>query len=449
MKNIIILTLVSAFQIFFCYASVPISWTVETSRLAPAVFDVVRGETIDLEATFNSSGKPFAVDTEPVSIFWQTNGMGSAWWTAPAAATSNRVSATFTPEMDPGAATVNGFLGSSGSIYRAAFTFRFRHGPGATPNVLPLPTPVIDFSKVVVLNPPWSEGVDVRSFENVSNRVSVIEGKEPGWDAKQDAISDLAAIRAGAAAGATAYQKPSGGIPKSDLAAGVKESLGKADTALQSFEEKDPTVGLTNGTIHIKGQTITPITEHQDVSGFVPYTGAENDVDLNWHQLNGVDSLDAGSVYASDINATYVNVSGSAIFEDQCDYDGWYRPFFTSGEPMASLNEVGVKSWCPDRNYDEYDLVSYGGDIYRCIEREMPSPSTFSPSHWEIPYATVSQIEDATNALAQTIPQKINAAVSANLNTYIDGDTGVEYVGKFYGGSLYYVPTGNVYPPNN
>lgn len=59
---------------------------------------------------------------------------------------------------------------------------------------------------------------------------------------KQDTISDLATIRSGAAAGATAYQKPSGGIPKSDLASAVQTSLGKADTALQSFTETDPTV---------------------------------------------------------------------------------------------------------------------------------------------------------------------------------------------------------------
>lgn len=38
------------------------------------------------------------------------------------------------------------------------------------------------------------------------------------------------------------YSKPSGGIPKSDLAIDVKTSLGKADTALQSFTETDPTV---------------------------------------------------------------------------------------------------------------------------------------------------------------------------------------------------------------
>lgn len=38
------------------------------------------------------------------------------------------------------------------------------------------------------------------------------------------------------------YSKPSGGIPKTDLASAVQTSLGKADTALQNFTETDPTV---------------------------------------------------------------------------------------------------------------------------------------------------------------------------------------------------------------
>ena len=50
---------------------------------------------------------------------------------------------------------------------------------------------------------------------------------------KQDIIYDLAAIRSGAAAGATAYQKPATGIPATNLAAAVQASLGKADTAVQ------------------------------------------------------------------------------------------------------------------------------------------------------------------------------------------------------------------------
>jgi len=54
---------------------------------------------------------------------------------------------------------------------------------------------------------------------------------------KQDTISDLSTIRSGASAGATAYQKPSGGIPKTDLASAVQTSLGKADTALQTHQD--------------------------------------------------------------------------------------------------------------------------------------------------------------------------------------------------------------------
>ena len=38
------------------------------------------------------------------------------------------------------------------------------------------------------------------------------------------------------------YSKPINGIPKTDLASSVQVSLGKADTALQSYTETDPTV---------------------------------------------------------------------------------------------------------------------------------------------------------------------------------------------------------------
>lgn len=52
--------------------------------------------------------------------------------------------------------------------------------------------------------------------------------------AKQDVIADLSTIRSGAAAGATAYQKPGTGIPKTDLESGVKQSLDLADSAIQA-----------------------------------------------------------------------------------------------------------------------------------------------------------------------------------------------------------------------
>jgi len=50
-------------------------------------------------------------------------------------------------------------------------------------------------------------------------------------DMVNSAFTDLAET-----IGALFYQKPSGGIPKTDLAAGVQTSLGKADTALQEHQ---------------------------------------------------------------------------------------------------------------------------------------------------------------------------------------------------------------------
>jgi hypothetical protein len=69
------------------------------------------------------------------------------------------------------------------------------------------------------------------------------------------------------------YEKPSGGIPKSDLASGVQTSLGKADTALQSYTEQytGTITGITmNGASKGTSGVVnlgTVLTSHQDISG--------------------------------------------------------------------------------------------------------------------------------------------------------------------------------------
>lgn len=97
---------------------------------------------------------------------------------------------------------------------------------------------------------------------------------------KQDIIIDLDTIRAGAEKGSTAlqreqytgtYSKPSGGIPKSDLASAVQSSLNKADTALQVETYKGTVTGVkmngqTKGTSGIVDLG-TVLTQHQDLSG--------------------------------------------------------------------------------------------------------------------------------------------------------------------------------------
>ena len=41
-------------------AAVPLRWTVETSRVQPAVFEAYQGETLELDATLQSYGKPIS-----------------------------------------------------------------------------------------------------------------------------------------------------------------------------------------------------------------------------------------------------------------------------------------------------------------------------------------------------------------------------------------------------
>lgn len=124
-------------------AAVPLAWTVETSRAQVAQFEAYRGETLDLEATMKSYGSPLATPAQP-SLYWQTNGMGAAWWTAPATASGNVLRATWTPTNDCGAAAYNCFIGGPDATYRAAFRLRMLHSPGFRPNHLKLPTVTYD-----------------------------------------------------------------------------------------------------------------------------------------------------------------------------------------------------------------------------------------------------------------------------------------------------------------
>lgn len=124
-------------------AAVPLAWTVETSRAQVAQFEAYRGETLDLEATMKSYGSPLATPVQP-SLYWQTNGMGAAWWTAPATASGNVLRATWSPTNDCGAAAYNCFIGGPDATYRAAFRLRMLHSPGFRPNHLKLPTVTYD-----------------------------------------------------------------------------------------------------------------------------------------------------------------------------------------------------------------------------------------------------------------------------------------------------------------
>lgn len=72
---------------------------------------------------------------------------------------------------------------------------------------------------------------DLKDFNEDSAHRLVTDAEKAAWNGKQDAINDLSTIRSGAASGATAYQKPSTGIPSTDMSQAVQEQLAKDDLA--------------------------------------------------------------------------------------------------------------------------------------------------------------------------------------------------------------------------
>lgn len=138
------------------------------------------------------------------------------------------------------------------------------------------------------------------------------------------------------------YSKPSGGIPKSDLASAVQTSLGKADTALQSYTEqyKGTVTGVT-----MNGNTRMPvggvidlgkvITEHQSLSGKQDKLVSGTNVKT----INGSSLLGSGDLH---IGKQYVATNGTitSMLPDTVYYVNSYNPSITISGFELSDNAV-------------------------------------------------------------------------------------------------------------
>ena len=142
-------------------------WTAELSEPKPYQAVLFAGEAADLQATLKLYGRSIVLeDSATASLYWQTNGMASAWWSVPATVTTaGVVTASWTPAMDAGADLYRWHIGvanaASSTIYRAFGAFRMQPSPGAAPNILDLPTRWIDFDSVAISNAPWATPADV------------------------------------------------------------------------------------------------------------------------------------------------------------------------------------------------------------------------------------------------------------------------------------------------
>ncbi len=120
------------------HAAVPLAWEARPGNPAPASFDRYHGEALEFRCTFRGFGElPFSSGAD-IRLWYQTNGMGQAWWSVPATVSSNVLSATWSPALDPGADRVSLFFGAPSNAYAAA-VLRLRHSPGFAPGAMPDP----------------------------------------------------------------------------------------------------------------------------------------------------------------------------------------------------------------------------------------------------------------------------------------------------------------------
>ncbi len=123
-------------------APLTLRWTAEASDPKPYEAQIMRGETVALQATLRAYGQPVDLAGATATFYWQTNGMQNAWWSAPALAGGPTVTATWTPLCDVGAAQYTFYIAASdpgGVLYRAYGTLRMRPSPGFNPATLPPP----------------------------------------------------------------------------------------------------------------------------------------------------------------------------------------------------------------------------------------------------------------------------------------------------------------------
>lgn len=182
------------------------------------------------------------------------------------------------------------------------------------------------------------------------------------------------------------YDKPADGIPKTDLASSVQTSLNKADTALQVHQDISDLVSHTqNSNIHVISEQKTAWSAKYDKpTGGIPKTDlasavqtslSKADTALQEHQdlselTNHVANNDI-HVTANDKtawNSKYNKPSGGIPKTDLAsDIQTSLAKADTSAETyLVVFNTVDFSSWTADKTYAEILAAHEAGKIVRC-----------------------------------------------------------------------------------
>ncbi len=177
------------------------------------------------------------------------------------------------------------------------------------------------------------------------------------------------------------YNKPTDGIPKTDLASGVQTSLNKADTALQEHQDISDLVSHTqNSNIHVTSEQKTAWSAKYDKpSSGIPKT------DLSTAVQTSLGKADTALQEHQDIsaltnhvanNSIHVPVSGTSDAGKMLTVDNSGNPAWTEATPSGSSGaEVfnvaftiveSTFSFTADKTHAEIVAAHEAGKLVRC-----------------------------------------------------------------------------------
>lgn len=225
--------------------------------------------------------------------------------------------------------------------------------------------------------------------------------------AKQNTISDLATIRSGASAGATAYQKPSTGIPKTDLASAVQTSLEKADSAIQDISGKaDKVSNATSGHIAALDSNGNLTDSGKTLGKSVPSNAVFTDYKVLQTKNDGTNA-DGYLLYGADSSDATEGVFKSSHLKYN-PYTQDLKVINLNGEPPVSQSMIG-DAWDSSHSYVAGDYFTYNGITYKvkvaCIGVTPPNST----------YYDVINVMDELNTRATTLQTNINNVANARV----------------------------------
>ena len=191
--------------------------------------------------------------------------------------------------------------------------------------------------------------------------VTSVNGVPPDENGDVDvSIPDIEDIRAGAAKGATAYQLPETGVPKTDLASDVQASLGKADTALQEHQDISGKADLVDGTVPSSQlpSYVDDVLEYAGASAF-PATGEAGKIyialDTNvQYRWSGTQYSEIAKIVPPSAATPAMDGAGSAGSSNTYARGDHVHPTDTSRASTADVEELRTGK------RDKLDMQVYG-----------------------------------------------------------------------------------------